>query len=133
MPPEDATAALLEIVVEEIARVLRLPPKEIDRHRPLAEIGMDSLMMLELRTTVEASLEIELPMMSLASGITPADVARRISPMVTGETPRDSVPSALATLSSSHLAEQAAASEVSEQRAAITAVMQRVKQIEGPL
>lgn len=133
MPPEEATAALLEIVVEEIARVLRLPPKEIDRHRPLAEIGMDSLMMLELRTTVEASLEIELPMMSLASGITPADVARRISPLVTGETPRDSIPSTLATLSSSHLAEQAAASEVSEQRAAISAVMQRVKQIEGPL
>lgn len=133
MPPEEATAALLEIVVEEIARVLRLPPKEVDRHRPLAEIGMDSLMMLELRTTVEASLEIELPMMSLASGITPADVARRIAPLVTGETPRDSVPSTLATLSSSHLAEQAAASEASEQRAAVTAVMQRVKQIDGPL
>jgi acyl carrier protein len=27
---------------------------------------MDSLMMLELRTTVEATLQIELPMMSLA-------------------------------------------------------------------
>lgn len=133
MPPEEAAAALLEIVVEEIARVLRLPPKEIDRHRPLAEIGMDSLMMLELRTTVEASLEIELPMMSLASGITPADVARRIAPLITGEAPLGSVPSTLATLSSSHLADQAAASEASEQRAAVTAVLQRVKQIDGPL
>ena len=133
MPPEEATAALLDIVVEEIARVLRLPPKEVDRHRPLAEIGMDSLMMLELRTTVEASLQIELPMMSLASGITPADVARRVTPLVTGETPRESVPSALATLSSSHFAEQAATADASEQRAAITAVMQRVKQIDGPL
>ena len=133
MPSEEATAALLEIVVEEIARVLRLPPKEVDRHRPLAEIGMDSLMMLELRTTVEGTLEIELPMMSLASGITPADVARRISPLVTGETSHESVPSTLATLSSSHLAEQAATAGVSEQRAAITAVMQRVKQIDGPL
>ncbi|WP_428681645.1 SDR family NAD(P)-dependent oxidoreductase [Reyranella sp.] len=133
MPPEEATAALLDIVVEEIARVLRLPPKEVDRHRPLAEIGMDSLMMLELRTTVEASLQIELPMMSLASGITPADVARRVTPLVTGEAPREAVPSALATLSSSHLAEQAATADASEQRAAITAVMQRVKQIDGPL
>ena len=49
MPIEQATEALLDIVVEEIARVLRLPPKEVDRHRPLAEIGMDSLMMLELQ------------------------------------------------------------------------------------
>ncbi|MDB5487557.1 MAG: hypothetical protein JWQ58_1272 [Reyranella sp.] len=133
MPPEEATAALLDIVVEEIARVLRLPPKEVDRHRPLADIGMDSLMMLELRTTVEASLQIELPMMSLASGITPADVARRVAPLVTGETTRDAVPSTLVALSSSHLAEQAQAADASEQRAAVSAVMQRVKQIDGPL
>lgn len=133
MPPEEATEALLDIVVEEIARVLRLPPKEVDRHRPLAEIGMDSLMMLELRTTVEASLQIELPMMSLASGITPADVARRIMPLMTGEATPEAVPSTLATLSSSHFAEQAARADASEQRAAIDAVMQRVKQIDGPL
>lgn len=132
MPPEEATAALLDIVVEEIARVLRLPPKEVDRHRPLADIGMDSLMMLELRTTVEASLQIELPMMSLASGITPADVARRVTPLVTGETPRDAVPSTLVALSSSHLAEQAEAADASEQRAAVSAVMERVKQNDGP-
>ncbi len=37
LPPEEAAAALVDIVVEEIARVLRLPTKEIDRHRPLAE------------------------------------------------------------------------------------------------
>lgn len=133
LPPEEATAALLDIVVEEIARVLRLPSKEVDRHRPLSEIGMDSLMMLELRTTVEATLQIELPMMSLASGITPADVARRVTPLVTGETPREAVPSTLATLSSSHFAEDAATADASERRAAITAVMQRVKQIDGPL
>ncbi len=53
MSVDQASEVLLEIIVEEIARVLRLPPKEIDRHRALAEIGMDSLMMLELRTTVE--------------------------------------------------------------------------------
>ena len=53
MSIDQASEALLEIVVEEIARVLRLPAKEVDRHRPLAEIGMDSLMMLELRSTVE--------------------------------------------------------------------------------
>ncbi len=132
MPPEEATEALLDIVVEEIARVLRLPPKEVDRHRPLAEIGMDSLMMLELRTTVEASLQIELPMMSLASGITPADVARRVTPLVTGEATREAAPSTLATLASSHFAEQAAEADASERRAAITAVMQRVKKIDGP-
>lgn len=133
MPAEEATAALLDIVVEEIARVLRLPPKEVDRHRPLAEIGMDSLMMLELRTTVEASLQIELPMMSLASGITPADVARRVMPLVTGETSREAAPGNLAALSASHLAEEAEAADASDKRAAVNAVLERVKQIDGPL
>lgn len=131
MPAEEATAALLDIVVDEIARVLRLPPKEIDRHRPLADIGMDSLMMLELRTTVEASLQIELPMMSLASGITPADVARRVTPLVTGEAVRDAVPGTIAALSASHLAEEAEAASPSEQQAAVSAVLQRVKQIDA--
>jgi phthiocerol/phenolphthiocerol synthesis type-I polyketide synthase C len=89
--------------------------------------------MLELRTTVEASLQIELPMMSLASGITPADVARRMTPLVTGEPSREAVPSTLAKLSSSHFAEQAEEADASERRAAVNAVMQRVKKIDGPL
>ena len=52
---------------------------------------------------------------------------------MTGEATREVVPSTLATLSSSHFADQAAKSDTSEQRAAINAVMQRVKQIDGPL
>lgn len=133
MSPEEATEALLDIVVEEIARVLRLPPKEIDRHRPLAEIGMDSLMMLELRTTVEAVLQIELPMMSLASGITPADVARRIAPLINGDGKKDSVPGTLVALSTSHFASEADASTTTERRAAVSAVLERVRDLEGRL
>lgn len=133
MSPEEATEALLDVVVEEIARVLRLPPKEIDRHRPLAEIGMDSLMMLELRTTVEAVLQIELPMMSLASGITPADVARRIAPLVNGDGPKESVPGTLVALSASHFASEADASTTTVRRAAVSAVLDRVRDLEGRL
>jgi phthiocerol/phenolphthiocerol synthesis type-I polyketide synthase C len=132
MPADEATAALVDIVVEEIARVLRLPPKEIDRHRPLAEIGMDSLMMLELRITVETTLQIELPMMSLAAGITPVDVARRIAPLVTGEAQRPPVPGTLVALSASHFAAEAETSVETEQRAAVSAVLQRVREMEGP-
>jgi hypothetical protein len=52
---------------------------------------------------------------------------------VTGEATREAVPSTLAKLSSSHFAEQAAEADASEQRAAVDAVMQRVKKIDGPL
>jgi acyl carrier protein len=133
MPAEEAAATLVDIVVEEIARVLRLPPKEVDRHRPLAEIGMDSLMMLELRTTVETTLQVELPMMSLATGITPVDVARRILPLITGDTQRHNVPATLVALSASHFAAEAETSIEPEQRAAVSAVLERVRELEGPL
>ncbi|MGD9883752.1 MAG: SDR family NAD(P)-dependent oxidoreductase, partial [Reyranella sp.] len=133
MSPDEAAEALLEVVVEEIARVLRLPPKEVDRHRPLAEIGMDSLMMLELRTTVEAVLQIELPMMSLASGITPADVARRIAPLIHSDGQTESVPGTLVALSTSHFASEADASTTTVRRAAVSAVLDRVRDLEGRL
>ena len=131
LPPEEATAALLEVVVTEIARVLRLPAKEVDRHQPIAEIGMDSLMMLELRTTVEAALLVELPMMSLASGITPADVARRIMPLIIGEVPKESVPAVLVAAATSHFAAEAGATNAAEQQAAISAVLAKIRDQEG--
>jgi acyl transferase domain-containing protein/NADPH:quinone reductase-like Zn-dependent oxidoreductase/acyl carrier protein len=133
LPPDEAASALVDIVVEEIARVLRLPPKEVDRHRPLADIGMDSLMMLELRTTVETTLQVELPMMSLATGITPVDVAHRILPLITGEGQRHNVPGTLVALSASHFAAEAETSVEPEQRAAVSAVLERVRELEGPL
>ena len=131
LPLEEGTAALLEIVVAEIARVLRLPAKEVDRHQPLAEIGMDSLMMLELRGTVEAALQVELPMMSLASGITAADVARRIMPLITGEGPKEAVPGVLVTAATSHFAADAVASDAGERTSAIGAVLAKIREQEG--
>ena len=130
----DATAALLDIIVDEIAQVLRLPAKEVDRHRPLAEIGMDSLMMLELRATIETALHVELPMMSLANGITPADVARRITPIVLGDGSRqEGLTGNLMALSTSHLAIDTEAATTAEQLAAARAVLARSRTMDGPL
>jgi NADPH:quinone reductase-like Zn-dependent oxidoreductase/acyl carrier protein len=141
MSIDQASESLLEVVVEEIARVLRLPAKEIDRHRPLAEIGMDSLMMLELRSTVEDTLQVDLPIMSLANGITPADVARRIATLVVGgdnngggggET-GSAVTGALAALSASHVAGDVEAMDPEAREAGVRAVMERTRRLEGPL
>lgn len=134
MPLVEATAALLDIIIDEIAQVLRLPAKEIDRHRPLAEIGMDSLMMLELRATVESALLIELPMMSLANGITPADVARRVAPIVLGTGDQQEVlPGNLMALSTSHMAAETEASNTADQLAAARVVLARSRAMDGPL
>jgi len=133
MSLEDASAAMLEIVVDEIARVLRLLPKEVDRHRPLADIGMDSLMMLELRATVETALQIQLPMMSLANGITPSDIARRVAGLIIGGSQQETVPGHLMALSTSHMASDTEATDSDEQLAAARAILERSRTIEGPL
>ena len=93
---------------------------------------MDSLMMLELRTTVEESLGIDLPMMSISSGITPMDVARRILPLITGEKQAPALSGTLMALTASHAAAEADATNVDEQRAAVAAVLEKVRELEGP-
>lgn len=51
---------LLEGVREQVGRVLRLAPARVDPDRPLADMGLDSLMMLELRRRLEGELGVAL-------------------------------------------------------------------------
>ena len=43
-------------VVEQVARVLKMPPGRVDRQAPMKTLGFDSLMSLELRSRVESGL-----------------------------------------------------------------------------
>ena len=133
MSIDEASEVMLEIVVEEIAKVLRLATREVDKHRPLAEIGMDSLMMLELRNTVEETLQIELPLMSLANGITPADVARRIAGLVVGDQRATDIKGSVAAAGASHLTEEIDTVDLEQQEAAARAVLERANRLDGPL
>jgi acyl carrier protein len=66
-------------VAEEAANILRLPAAGIDPLRPLSEMGMDSLMAVELRLALETRLRIDLPLMSLAEGTSVASIAQRLA------------------------------------------------------
>ncbi|MDP2355764.1 MAG: type I polyketide synthase [Beijerinckiaceae bacterium] len=73
----DALATILHALRHEVAQILRMPASEVDPHRPLAQMGFDSLMALELQLAVERLGGIQLPMMGasdrslsdLASGV----------------------------------------------------------------
>jgi acyl carrier protein len=57
-----AHAALLQRALRaQIAQVLRLPEDQLDLDAPLTSLGMDSLMGLELRNRIEATLGITVP------------------------------------------------------------------------
>ena len=88
---EEALTLLKGVVTEEAANILRLPAAGIDSQRPLSELGMDSLMAVELRLALESRLRIDLPIMSLAEGTSVASIAGRLAGAVAARPQRDEV------------------------------------------
>jgi phthiocerol/phenolphthiocerol synthesis type-I polyketide synthase C len=84
MDPEAALALLRTVVAEEAARILRLPAGGIDPRRPLSQLGMDSLMAVELRLALETRLRIDLPLVSLTEGTSVASIAARLGSALSG-------------------------------------------------
>jgi acyl carrier protein len=50
---------------EQVARVLRLQPSRLDPRRPLVQLGLDSLMGVELRNRIETDLGVAIPLTRL--------------------------------------------------------------------
>ncbi|HEY1794715.1 MAG TPA: SDR family NAD(P)-dependent oxidoreductase [Stellaceae bacterium] len=88
---EEALSLLKSVVTEEAANILRLPAAGIDAQRPLSELGMDSLMAVELRLALENRVRIDLPIMSLAEGTSVASIAGRLAGAVVARPQRDEV------------------------------------------
>jgi phthiocerol/phenolphthiocerol synthesis type-I polyketide synthase C len=78
LEPEAALELMRMVVAEEAARILRLPAGGVDPLRPLSQMGMDSLMAVELRLALESRLRVDLPLVSLAEGTSVASIAARL-------------------------------------------------------
>jgi phthiocerol/phenolphthiocerol synthesis type-I polyketide synthase C len=75
----DALAtALTDIVRAEVAEILRIVPDRIEPGISLLDMGMDSLMAVELATSIEARLDIQLSALALSGGPTIESVVERI-------------------------------------------------------
>jgi phthiocerol/phenolphthiocerol synthesis type-I polyketide synthase C len=78
LPLEEARKEIIGVIVEEIAHILRLPQENLNRGKPLAEMGLDSLMAVELAATLEERLTFEAPLSTPASGFTVTGLADHI-------------------------------------------------------
>jgi len=78
LPLEEARKEIIGVIVEEIAHILRLPQENLNRGKPLADIGLDSLMAVELGATLEERLTFEAPLATPASGFTVTELADHI-------------------------------------------------------
>jgi acyl transferase domain-containing protein/NADPH:quinone reductase-like Zn-dependent oxidoreductase/SAM-dependent methyltransferase/acyl carrier protein len=69
-PPERRKEMLLNFLKDKVARVLGSSPDKIDLAKPLTDLGLDSLMAVELRNWVEGELRVTLPIAELLQGPT---------------------------------------------------------------
>ena len=84
---EEARGLVAGLLVQEVAAILKLAPDRVDPARPLAELGMDSLMAVELRLAMEQRFGVTLPVLALSEGTTLASMARRVVGTLQAEMP----------------------------------------------
>ena len=105
LDPRAARDLVARLVAKEVATIFRMAPEEINADRPLAELGMDSLMGLELRVAAQRALGVEIPMSALADGLSVNSMADRILVRLGGEGRRPALSGAESDLVSQHLPE----------------------------
>jgi acyl transferase domain-containing protein/acyl carrier protein len=59
--PEERPGLLARSLQEEVARILRIDPSALDWRQGFAELGMDSLMAIELRNVLQKGLGVSVP------------------------------------------------------------------------
>jgi NAD(P)-dependent dehydrogenase (short-subunit alcohol dehydrogenase family)/acyl carrier protein len=78
LDPAAAHALVVRLVTTEVASIFRMPEADINPARPLTELGMDSLMGLELRMKAQRSLGVDIPLVSVGGGLSIDAIASKI-------------------------------------------------------
>jgi phthiocerol/phenolphthiocerol synthesis type-I polyketide synthase C len=78
LPAAELEKALVDVLRQAIGEILRIAPERLDADRPVQDMGMDSMMGVELASALEARLGINLPVMAISEGSSIARLARRI-------------------------------------------------------
>ena len=66
MSVEQRVEALSRTLAEQAAGVLGIPVDSVDPHTPLPELGLDSLMAVELRARINVALDVEISALELS-------------------------------------------------------------------
>jgi NAD(P)-dependent dehydrogenase (short-subunit alcohol dehydrogenase family) len=98
--PAERALLLESFLCEQVALVLQIPLARIETRRPLAAMGLDSMMAVQIKNQVDAALGVNVNLVKFLEGATIADIARSLSDDVAAgpgerEPPREAVPTAL--------------------------------------
>jgi acyl carrier protein len=97
--PADRGQLLQSYVTEQVARVLGLSPSQLDIQQPLTNLGLDSLMAVELKNRISANLGVNVPMVKFLQGFSVAQAASQLLEQLTAEVDN---PSAIRPLAREH-------------------------------
>jgi acyl transferase domain-containing protein len=61
-------------LVEQLAMLLEMPPERVDVRKPLNQVGVNSLLAIEIRNRVSSQLGVALPVVKLLGGYTLAEL-----------------------------------------------------------
>lgn len=88
-PKAEIAAVLRRVLGQEVARLLGIGSERINPAKPLHELGMDSLMAVELALALEKRLAIRLPAMLLNDGPSLERLADNLAERLAGASPQD--------------------------------------------
>ncbi len=75
---EEMDAALHSIIASELALILQMAETNITQDKVLRDIGLDSLMAMELGTSFQQKTGIDLPLSAISDGTTVADIVTKL-------------------------------------------------------
>jgi NADPH:quinone reductase-like Zn-dependent oxidoreductase/acyl carrier protein len=78
LPAEELHEVISSIIKHEVGEILRLSPEKIDNDRSIYELGLDSLMGVELVSALESRLGVRISVMAMSSTPTINKLAERI-------------------------------------------------------
>jgi acyl carrier protein len=61
-----------------VSRALGVPPARIDREQPLPDLGLDSIMSMEVRSALQRAMDVQVPVAVLLKGPSANQLARYV-------------------------------------------------------
>ncbi|MEX2523396.1 MAG: SDR family NAD(P)-dependent oxidoreductase [Gammaproteobacteria bacterium] len=78
MDPAERHNYLADLIAGKVADILKVSTDKLKHSQPLHDLGIDSLMAMELATAIENHFGVEIPLMSLADNATIDSLARNL-------------------------------------------------------
>ncbi len=89
--PAERLPLILSYLTELVARVLGQSASKLDVQQPLSNLGLDSLMAVELKNRIAVDLGVNVPMVTFLSGPSVEQAVSQLLLLLTSETPGSSV------------------------------------------